>query len=62
MLENSVIKWASINGYFDLVKLLLNAGINAEVNNCGIKWASENGHTDVVNELIQARGRCLWRK
>ena len=57
--NNWAIRWASKNGYFNTVKLLLGyyRVINffkiADDNNCAIIWASENGHFNVIKLLLK---------
>ena len=51
---NLAIQWASFNGHYNVIKLLLmdNRVINffkiADEYNCAIQWASKKGHYNIV--------------
>jgi len=49
------LRWASQNGYTEVVRILLEAGANVHANNDqALRVASENGHTEVVHLLLNA--------
>ena len=53
--DDWALRWASGNGYSEVVKVLLSEGANVHAgNNRALRWASENGHSKVVKILKRA--------
>jgi len=51
---NSILKFASENGFLEIVKLIIELGVKVTAdNNCAVKRASVNGHLDVVKYLVK---------
>ena len=52
--DNWAIRYASIEGHYDIIKLLLNNNrVNpAAINNWAIRYASIEGHYDIVKLLL----------
>jgi ankyrin repeat protein len=50
------LKWASINGHTEIVKLLLEHGadVHAE-NDWALRWAYYYGHTEIVKLLTKTQ-------
>ncbi len=52
--NNYAVRWASRNGYLDIVKLLLKHGVDCTTDyNLAIRVASKYGHIDVVKLLLK---------
>ena len=48
------LQWAASNGHTDIVKLLIDNGVDIHFfNDYALRWAASNGHYDVVKLLIE---------
>ena len=46
--------YAANQGYIDIVKLLLDQGVNAQANNnLGLLWAADKGHFEIMVLLVE---------
>ena len=51
--DNYAVKWASGNGYLEVVKYLVSKGADVTAgDNYAVKYASRNGHLEVVKYLV----------
>ena len=49
---DEALRWASLKGYIEIVRLLLEKGADVHANNnSALRWAIYNGHIAVVNLL-----------
>ena len=53
--NDEALRWASSNGYLDIMALLLEKGANVHAkDDWALRWASEKGHSEVVALLLKA--------